>query len=101
MNFFFRVARGIQQVNNGRVLPLSGWTCDECGGDASTNLWLNLIDGHIGCGRANFDGSGGKGHALSHFNKTGYSIVVKLGTITANSNAGSEKLFNFIFLIFY
>ena len=31
------------------------------------NLWLNLSTGHIGSGRKNWDGSGGTGAALAHF----------------------------------
>ena len=51
------------------------------------NLWLNLSDGYIGSGRRNWDGSGGTGAALKHFEemqKEGkfYPLCVKLGTIT-------------------
>ena len=65
-------------------------------------MWLNLTDGQEGfcefslgdqkitflnlqkllCGRKNWDGSGGNGHALEHFNETKYPLCVKLGTIT-------------------
>jgi ubiquitin carboxyl-terminal hydrolase 5/13 len=50
------------------------------------NLWLNLSDGYIGGGRRNWDGSGGSGGALEHFQRTGhvFPLVVKLGTITAD-----------------
>ena len=60
----------------------SKWRCANCG--AKTNLWLNLSDGYVGCGRRNFDGSGGCGAALTHFEATGsiYPLAVKLGTIT-------------------
>ena len=65
------------------------WRCDDC--DRTENLWLNLSDGAIGCGRANFDGSGGAGHALKHFQSTrgagggvGYPLCVKLGTISSH-----------------
>lgn len=70
--------------------------CGMCG--LGTNLWLNLCDGFIGCGRRQWDGSGGKGCALLHYadlkeeikenNGSNYaetkqwvSTVVKLGTI--------------------
>lgn len=58
------------------------WRCALC--DKTENLWLNLSDSFIGCGRRNYDGSGGNGHALQHFNDTGrlYPLCVKLGTIT-------------------
>eukprot|EP01065_Artemidia_motanka_P021747 TRINITY_DN25_c0_g1_i1.p1 TRINITY_DN25_c0_g1~~TRINITY_DN25_c0_g1_i1.p1 ORF type:complete len:872 (+),score=253.43 TRINITY_DN25_c0_g1_i1:91-2616(+) len=59
------------------------WKCQESG--TTTNLWLNLSDGHIGSGRSYADGSGGTGAAKKHFEETGkkYPLVVKLGTITA------------------
>eukprot|EP01125_Pyxidicula_operculata_P012178 TRINITY_DN3996_c0_g1_i1.p1 TRINITY_DN3996_c0_g1~~TRINITY_DN3996_c0_g1_i1.p1 ORF type:complete len:804 (-),score=233.06 TRINITY_DN3996_c0_g1_i1:27-2411(-) len=82
-----KYARELVQLENGKKLPLEGWRCDDCGGDASTNLWLNLTDGHIGCGRKNWDGSGGEGHALAHYDKTRFPLVVKLGTITAEGKA--------------
>jgi ubiquitin carboxyl-terminal hydrolase 5/13 len=33
------------------------WKCQESG--MRDNLWLNLSTGHIGSGRANWDGTGG------------------------------------------
>ena len=76
---------------------LSGWQCSRC--DLTSNLWLNLTDGAILCGRRYFDGnstslvllylnaviplgSGGNNHALEHFQQTHYPLCVKLGTIT-------------------
>lgn len=58
------------------------WKCDETG--ATENLWLNLSTGHIGSGRPQWDGTGGNGAALRHYESTGkkYPLVVKLGTIT-------------------
>lgn len=35
-----------------------------------SNLWLNLVDGSIYCGRKFFDGSGGNGHANMHYDNT-------------------------------
>lgn len=48
------------------------------------NLWLNLSTGFVGSGRQNWDGSGGNGAALRHYEATGrkYPLCVKLGTIT-------------------
>lgn len=46
------------------------------------NLWLNMTDGSILCGRRYFDGSGGNNHAVEHYRETGYPLAVKLGTIT-------------------
>lgn len=58
------------------------WKCYAC--DMTSNLWLNLSTGVIGCGRKLWDGSGGNGHALQHYEETGskYPLSVKLGTIT-------------------
>ncbi|TSR75256.1 Ubiquitin carboxyl-terminal hydrolase 5 [Bagarius yarrelli] len=58
----------------------SGWRCEVC--DLQENLWMNLTDGKVLCGRRYFDGSGGNNHALQHFQETGYPLAVKLGTIT-------------------
>lgn len=59
------------------------WKCEESG--MTENLWLNLSTGFIGSGRRNWDGSGGTGAALTHYENTGckYPLAVKLGTITA------------------
>lgn len=62
------------------ILCASGWRCEVC--DLQGNLWMNLTDGKVLCGRRNFDGSGGNNHALLHFQETGYPLAVKLGTIT-------------------
>lgn len=63
-------------------IPPSGWKCQHC--DLTTNLWLNLTDGSILCGRRFFDGTGGNDHAVEHFRQTGHPLAVKLGTITAD-----------------
>eukprot|EP01084_Bolivina_argentea_P097053 174469_1 len=64
--------------------------CGICG--MFSNLWLNLADGFIGCGRKHWDGSGGKGCALVHYHNTNiddinerkqyFPMVIKLGTIS-------------------
>lgn len=61
--------------------------CDGEGCDLRTNLWLCLTCGHVGCGRKNWDGSGGNGCALKHFEETGHGLNVKLGTITPEGKA--------------
>uniref|UniRef100_A0A8C5PH46 Triosephosphate isomerase n=1 Tax=Leptobrachium leishanense TaxID=445787 RepID=A0A8C5PH46_9ANUR len=61
-------------------IPPCGWKCSVC--DLRENLWLNLTDGSILCGRRYFDGSGGNNHAVQHYRETGYPLAVKLGTIT-------------------
>ncbi|CAH2095956.1 unnamed protein product [Euphydryas editha] len=72
----------LKQLDNGVKVPPSGWKCDKC--DLTNNLWLNLTDGSILCGRRFFDGSGGNDHAVEHYRETGYPLAVKLGTITAD-----------------
>lgn len=77
----------VQEPSEGRKISPdpSKWTCEESG--ARENLWLNLSDGHVGSGRAHWDGSGGNGAALRHYEAMKaegkeYPLVVKLGTIT-------------------
>ncbi|KAJ8722252.1 hypothetical protein PYW08_004654 [Mythimna loreyi] len=72
----------LKQLDNGVKIPPSGWKCDKC--DLTTNLWLNLTDGSVLCGRRFFDGSGGNDHAVEHYRQTGFPLAVKLGTITAD-----------------
>lgn len=38
--------------------------CRSC--HLSSNLWLCLYCGHVGCGRSVYDGSGGNNHAIDH-----------------------------------
>lgn len=73
-------AADLKQLDNGVKIPPSGWRCEVC--DLQENLWMNLTDGKVLCGRRYFDGTGGNNHALLHFKETGYPLAVKLGTIT-------------------
>ncbi|NXJ65971.1 UBP13 hydrolase, partial [Rostratula benghalensis] len=73
-------AKTLVQLDNGVRIPPSGWKCSKC--DLRDNLWLNLTDGSVLCGKWFFDGSGGNGHAVEHYKETGYPLAVKLGTIT-------------------
>uniref|UniRef100_A0A4W5KAE8 Ubiquitin carboxyl-terminal hydrolase n=1 Tax=Hucho hucho TaxID=62062 RepID=A0A4W5KAE8_9TELE len=75
-----RHAIELKQLNNGTKIPPCGWRCEVC--DLQENLWMNLSDGRVFCGRRYFDGSGGNNHALLHFQQTGHPLAVKLGTIT-------------------
>ncbi|PON86677.1 Ubiquitinyl hydrolase [Trema orientale] len=75
-------AMNLQQIDNGVVVPPSGWKCAKC--DKTENLWLNLTDGSILCGRRNWDGTGGNNHAVEYYKETNYPLAVKLGTITAD-----------------
>jgi ubiquitin carboxyl-terminal hydrolase 5/13 len=70
-------AQSLKQLDNGRKIPPSGWKCDEC--DLTVNLWLNLTDGSILCGRKYHDGTGGNGHASAYYSKTRFPLAVKLG----------------------
>lgn len=75
-----RHAPNLVQLDNGKSIPPSGWKCEKC--DKTDNLWLNLTDGSILCGRKFFDGTGGNNHAVEHYNEFKYPLAVKLGTIT-------------------
>ncbi|WZY84140.1 hypothetical protein YC2023_030524 [Brassica napus] len=75
----------LQQIKSGVAIPPSGWKCSKC--DKTENLWLNLTDGMILCGRKNWDGTGGNNHAVEHYKETNYPLAVKLGTITADLGA--------------
>ncbi|KAI0089709.1 ubiquitin carboxyl-terminal hydrolase 14 [Irpex rosettiformis] len=59
--------------------------CANC--DLKENLWLCLTCGALGCGRAQFGGVGGNGHALNHYEATKHPVAVKLGTITPEGGA--------------
>ncbi|KOB87721.1 hypothetical protein PFDG_04216 [Plasmodium falciparum Dd2] len=66
--------------------------CAVC--KSTKNIWLNLSDGYIGCGRKIFNYGGGclnneEGAALKHFYESGkkYPLVVKIGTITKDGEA--------------
>ena len=43
--------------------------------------------GHLGCGRKNWDGSGGNNHAVDHGQSNNHYVVCKLGTITPEGSA--------------
>ncbi|XP_056270598.1 ubiquitin carboxyl-terminal hydrolase 13 isoform X3 [Pseudoliparis swirei] len=75
-----RHARSLRQLDNGVRIPPSGWKCQKC--VMRENLWLNLTDGAVLCGKWFFDGSGGNGHALDHYKETKYPLAVKIETIT-------------------
>ena len=91
---FCRHAATLYQMPNPPKIPVSNWKCDEC--DIKDGLWMNLTDSRILCGRWNFDGTGGNGHAIAHYEKTKYPLAVKLGTITP-TGAGN---FHFLCLSF-
>nr|KAJ3422202.1 hypothetical protein HK105_000744 [Polyrhizophydium stewartii] len=55
--------------------------------EGKENLWLCLTCGNLGCGRAQYGGVGGNGHALAHHETTGHPIAVKMGSITPEGTA--------------
>ncbi|KAI8921585.1 hypothetical protein BC831DRAFT_476413 [Entophlyctis helioformis] len=59
--------------------------CRSC--DLQENLWLCLTCGSLGCGRQQYGGLGGNGHAMSHFEATQHPIAVKMGSITPEGTA--------------
>ena len=59
--------------------------CSMC--DLKENLWLCLQCGNLGCGRAQFGGTGGNGHGLRHTELTSHAPAVKLGSITPEGTA--------------
>ncbi|GIY58212.1 ubiquitin carboxyl-terminal hydrolase 5, partial [Caerostris extrusa] len=77
-------ANKLLQLDNGVKIPPKDWQCQVCG--LKENLWLNLTDGAIHCGRKYFNGLGGNNHAVEHYLKTKYPLVVKLGTITSDAS---------------
>ena len=81
-------AMDLQQLENGVIVPPTGWKCSKC--DKTENLWLNLTDGMILCGRKLWDGSGGNNHAIEHYEQTKYPLAVKLVTITADLEAAGN-----------
>eukprot|EP00850_Spirogloea_muscicola_P004468 SM000019S05012 [mRNA] locus=s19:437352:442456:- [translate_table: standard] len=75
----------LKQLDNGVKVGPSGWQCCRC--DQRDNLWLNLSDGAVLCGRRNWDGTGGNNHAVEHYEATKHLLAVKLGIITADLDA--------------
>jgi ubiquitin carboxyl-terminal hydrolase 5/13 len=92
----------LQQLGNGVIVPPTGWKCSKC--VKTDNLWLNLTDGMILCGRKLWDGSGGNNHAIEHYQETKYPLAVKLGTITADLEAAGNcmpELLHFETFLFF
>mmetsp|Transcript_22489 Transcript_22489/g.27498 ORF Transcript_22489/g.27498 Transcript_22489/m.27498 type:complete len:858 (+) Transcript_22489:400-2973(+) len=83
-----KFAKDLVQLDNGVKISSqpTTWKCADSG--LTENLWLNLSTGYIGSGRPQWDGSGGTGAALRHYEDTGrqYPLCVKLGTITQSAS---------------
>lgn len=63
--------------------------CAHPGCGLTSNLWLCLVCGSLGCGRQQFGGGGGNGHGVEHTQTTGHSVAVKIGTIEPEGTAGA------------
>ncbi|KAH8977355.1 ubiquitin carboxyl-terminal hydrolase 14 [Lactarius akahatsu] len=75
----------LSQLATGHIPPSGLAHCSKC--DLKENLWLCLTCGVLGCGRNQYAGVGGNGHALAHFQESTHPVCVKLGTITPEGNA--------------
>jgi ubiquitin carboxyl-terminal hydrolase 5/13 len=75
----------LQQYEGIKIASKMTATCNDC--NLSSNLWLCLTCGNLACGRKNYDGTGGNGHAQLHFKNTQHPLVVKTGTITPSGEA--------------
>ncbi|GMR53680.1 hypothetical protein PMAYCL1PPCAC_23875, partial [Pristionchus mayeri] len=75
----------LKQTDSPPQLPMSGWKCDVDTCDLTENLWLNLTDGAIRCGRSQIIGDGvrskGNNHMKMYYEEKKFPLVVKLGTI--------------------
>lgn len=68
------------------ILLISGLAhCSSC--DLKQNLWLCLTCGGLNCGRQQFGGLGGNGHAVAHYTSSQHPVSVKLGTIQPDGTA--------------
>ena len=69
------------QQNEGIKIE-ENYKCSNC--DLKSNLWLCLTCGNISCGRKD---TGGNEHAIEHYKNTNHPLVVKIGTISPDSQA--------------
>ena len=68
------------------IHPAPSKHCSIC--TLSSNLWLCLTCGFIGCGRSQFGNNlGGNNHGVQHYESTGHGVCVKLGSISADGGA--------------
>lgn len=86
------VVNNLLQLDVIKTEPLSGWICEEPGCTFQKNLWLNLSDGAVMCGRGQV-ALDGNSHALKHARETGFCLVVRLGTI--QNGTGEVFLYDF------
>ncbi|KAJ1913370.1 ubiquitin C-terminal hydrolase Ubp14 [Tieghemiomyces parasiticus] len=65
--------------------PVDLTHCRDC--DLRANLWLCMTCGSVGCGRRQYDGSGGNNHGVQHYEQTGHAVSCKLGTLSPEGTA--------------
>jgi ubiquitin carboxyl-terminal hydrolase 5/13 len=75
----------LEQESSRQIESQTLGSCSKC--ELKENLWLCLICGNLGCGRAQFGGVGGNSHGLAHATESGHGVAVKLGSITPEGNA--------------
>ena len=97
--FISKHSANLLQLPNPVQIPSNpnSWKCSQC--DISKNLWMNLTDGVILCGRKQLDGTGGNNHAIEHYDKTKYPLAVKLGTSKPNRVFFSYRFKNLCFFL--
>lgn len=77
--------KNLDQSMSARIADKAMAHCGQC--DLKSNLWLCMVCGHLGCGRKNYDGTGGNNHAVDHAKDSHHPVVCKLGTITPQGTA--------------
>ena len=76
----------LKQIPREKQIDMNNLCCEVEGCTVTDNLWLNLCDGSVLCGRQQ-QGMNGFSHALKHYEETKLPLVVKLGTITSDGDA--------------
>ncbi|KAI1713908.1 ubiquitin carboxyl-terminal hydrolase domain-containing protein [Ditylenchus destructor] len=70
------------QLDVQKSIPEGGWVCEQEGCDIRQNLWLNLSDAVVMCGRYSHGSKyEGRAHAEAHSRETGFPLVVRVATI--------------------
>ncbi|WBW72612.1 Lys48-specific deubiquitinase Ubp14 [Schizosaccharomyces osmophilus] len=67
------------------IPDLKDTKCFGC--DLKDNLWMCLHCGILSCGRKQYGGGGGNGHAIEHFKKFEHAVSAKLKSITPDGHA--------------
>ena len=76
----------LKQIPREKPIDMNNLCCEFEGCTVTDNLWLNLCDGSVFCGRQQ-QGVNGFSHALKHYEQNKLPLVVKLGTITSDGEA--------------